>query len=407
MDEAPSHDSGRDVGGVRTPDRRALAGVLTLSMGLAAYPIFALSALAPFIVVDLGISRTALGGISTTMFTTAILVSLGAGRLVDRFGPRSVLALLYTVAGLAVVIFSNAPSAAVLMLGGILVGVGQASANPATNTVIAQWVPAKDSGTMVGVKQSGVPLIQFAAGIALAPVAAVTGWRTAFAVGLLIIVPGMLLTLRVVPPSQPHASLLTSSVIAFPRRLYWLFGCMFLLALALQANNAYLPLFAFEAVGASPVMAGLLVGAVGVVGMISRVLLGRRSGRDENPVPVVAAISFVATAASLGLLLSPRAGLPLLWVSALVFAASVFGFNVVGMTIILKSVDRASTGRATGALAALMFLGFALGPILFGLLADLTGTYASAWSFVLLACAGASMVSYREFRKVRSRTVAR
>lgn len=384
------------------PHRGALAFVLTASMGLAAFPIFALAALGPSVVAELGISRTAFGAVSTTMFTTAILVSLVIGLLVDRLGPRIILGVLYMAAGVAVVLFSNATSVPQMLLAGVIVGFAQAAGNPATNAVIARWVPSSSMGTLVGLKQSGVPLTQFIAGGLLAPVAALIGWRSAFLVGLLLILPGMLLTMWVVPPSEREAVSGGRSRTMVPHGLRWLFVCTFLLAAALQAANVYLPLFAFEAVGTSAVTAGVLVGTVGIVGMVSRVLVGRIAGRYPRPVHIVALIAAAAVVSVVGLIASIALGPLLLWVSAILFGASVFGFNVVGMTVILQSVDRAAAGRASGALATVMFTGFALGPITFGSIVDLTDSYRAGWSFVLVACTLAAVVAFVEWARPTS-----
>ena len=388
------------------PSKVALAGVLSASMGLAAFPIFGLAALSPLVVAELGISRTAFGAVSTTMFATAILVSLVIGRFVDRVGPRIVLAILYVAAAGAVLLFAQAASIGRMLAAGVIVGFAQAAANPATNAVIVRWVPARDVGMLVGIKQSGVPLTQFAAGAILAPIAALVGWRSAFLLGLLLIVPNMLLTLWVVPGSTHGPGGSGPGWGGVPRPLRWLFACTFLLAMALQAANVYLPLFAFEAVGTSAVSAGVLVGTVGLVGMVSRVALGRLAGRHPHPVRIVALIAIVATVAVLGLIASVSLGAPVLWVSALLFGASVFGFNVVGMTVVLQSVDRSAAGRATGAIATVMFMGFALGPITFGALVDVTDSYLVAWAFVLAACAAAALIGLREMRRSASERAA-
>jgi cyanate permease len=167
--------------------------------------------------------------------------------------------------------------------------------------------------------------------------------------------------------------------------------CTFLLATALQAANVYLPLYAFEEVGLSASTAGVLVGVVGAVGMVARILLGRVAGASLRPVRIVACIGVVATASVLGITAAAGGSHLLLWLGAVMFGASVFGVNVVGMTVIIRSVDPANAGRASGALSTVMFTGFALGPIGFGSLVDATDSYLVAWTLVggLCALAGA------------------
>lgn len=364
-----------------------------LSMGLAAFPITAVAALGPFIVTDLAISRTAFGSVSSAMFVVAIILSLIAGQVVDRLGSRAVLSVLYIASGSAVLLFANASSLLGMLVAGMVVGIAQACANPATNAAVVQLVQRRDVGMMLGLKQSGVPLMQFMVGITLAPVAAALGWRQAFLLGLSVIIPSLIVTRRVIPSQQRRE---TSGeplrILAVPPDLAWLFLSMLLSAMALQAHNVYLPLYAFEALLLSPVRAGGLVGVVGLVGMLSRVGFGRMAGRHAAPVRLVTVISGAAVVGSVGILVSPLVGESLLWISAIVFGGAAFGFNVVGMTIVVQSVDATMAGRVTGAFASMMFLGFATGPVAFGAIVD-TFSYAVAWTFVVVLFVVVSFIS--------------
>lgn len=402
MREVPSPSAAVPEASASGIRRRALPVVLTLSMGLGAFPMVTVSALSPYVVNDLGIGRAAFGAIPTVMFVTAIAASIVVGRTVDRFGPRAVLAALHLIAATAVALFATASTWGRLLLGGAIIGLAQAASNPATNAVIARWIPAKDAGAVVGLKQSGVPLIQFAAGAALAPLAAVIGWRAALLAGSVVILPSLLATLLSVPAGTSDRPAPGGARAGMPVELRWLFVATFLVAMAHQAGNIYLPLYAFEVGGASASTAGVLGGTVGLVGMVARILVGRRMGRDPSPVRVAVLIAAIAALAALGLLLAPRMGPAVLWVTALLFGASAFSFNVVGMTVVLRSVERGQVGRASGAVATAFFLGFAAGPLVFGSLVDRTGSYASAWSFVAAACVVATLVGLREMsRSVR------
>jgi predicted MFS family arabinose efflux permease len=386
LGDVPHTPLGERVGG-RVP----LAFVLTGAMGVASFPIFALAALGPVVVAELDISRTQFGAVSTTMFGTAIVGSVLIGSAVDRVGARRVLVALFLCSTTAVGLVASAGSFARLLTAGVVVGLAQASANPATNSVVSHHVRVEHRGSLMGVKQAGVPLSQFIAGGVLAPVAVVIGWRAAVLLGLVLILPTLLATLVVLPPGTPVTAVGHGPRMGVPRGLAWLFVCTFLLATALQAANVYLPLYAFEEVGLSASTAGVLVGVVGAVGMVARILLGRVAGASLRPVRIVACIGVVATASVLGITAAAGGSHLLLWLGAVMFGASVFGVNVVGMTVIIRSVDPANAGRASGALSTVMFTGFALGPIGFGSLVDATDSYLVAWTLVggLCALAGA------------------
>jgi predicted MFS family arabinose efflux permease len=374
--------------GAEHPQRPVpVAAVLTSAMGLAAFPIFSLAALSPVVVTDIGISRTQLGAVSTTMFGIGIIGSVVLGRLVDRVGAKRVLIGLFVTSSLAVALLASATTFLALLIAGVIVGMSQAAANPATNSIVSHHVAREHRGILMGVKQSGVPLAQFVAGGLLAPIAVVLGWRGAVLLGFVLIVPALIGTLAVLPASARNTVASTGPRFGIPPSLGWLFACTFFLAVALQATNVYLPLYAFEVVGASASMAGVLVGVVGVVGMVARILLGRAAGNTERPVAIMAIIGAVATAAVACIAAASAGGVALLWIGALAFGASAFGANVVGMTVIVRRVDASSAGSASGALSTVMFTGFAIGPLGFGGLVDLTGSYVFVWFLVLGICA--------------------
>ena len=83
-------------------------------------------------------------------------------------------------------------------------GLAQALANPATNLLVADRVPGPQRALAIGVKQSGVQLAAFAAGLALPPLAAVAGWRAGMAAAAVLPAVLLIVVWRVVPPDAPR-----------------------------------------------------------------------------------------------------------------------------------------------------------------------------------------------------------
>ncbi|MEU2490989.1 MFS transporter [Streptomyces sp. NPDC007883] len=140
--------------------------------------LFLLGALGPRPVGELGISATLLGLTTTIGFGTAALLSPVSGRIVDWIGPRRGLVVLLLVAAAALAAIGAAPGAGLLLGAVALGGLPQALANPATNKAILA-IPAERRGAVTGLKQSGVQLGEFAAGLPLAALAGGIGWRGA------------------------------------------------------------------------------------------------------------------------------------------------------------------------------------------------------------------------------------
>src|SRR5699024_3615435 len=89
----------------------------------------------------------------------------------------------------------------------ILGGLCQSLANPVTNNILASRVSKGRRGLIMGLKQSGVPLSQFIAGLLLPAMATMTNWRKSIIIiCLLYITLGSLstITLRFIPRTVPH-----------------------------------------------------------------------------------------------------------------------------------------------------------------------------------------------------------
>ncbi|MEU6949598.1 MFS transporter, partial [Streptomyces sp. NPDC046316] len=158
---------------------RRLTALLTCAMAFSMLQLFLLGALGPRLVDELGISPTVLGLTTTIGFGTAAVLSPAGGRVVDRIGPRRSLVLLLLISAAALALIGAAPGAGLLLGAVALGGLPQALANPATNKAVLATVPPDRRGAVTGMKQSGVQLGAFAAGLPLAALAGGVGWRGA------------------------------------------------------------------------------------------------------------------------------------------------------------------------------------------------------------------------------------
>ncbi|MFI9118345.1 MFS transporter [Streptomyces bikiniensis] len=374
-------------------------GLLTLtttSMALSMFVLFAFGALGPTLLDDLGITRSQLGSLPAVAFGTATVLSLLSGHLTDLMGGRrSLLALLATVA-LAFTVLSLADGYGWLLAGLVLAGAAQACANPATNHLIATHLPPPRRAGAIGVKQSGVQMGAFVAGLLVPTLAAATSWRTTLA----LVVPVALAAgaaAFLLPRDLPKPG--GGKVLALPRRpnraAGWLIVYSLGVGTGLAALNTYLPLYAHEELGMGERASGTLIAAVGVAGIAARVLWTRISGRlSDIGVPLLA----LAAAAVCFLLLVPAAGLftPLVWVGAVGLGGSAVAANAVSMVAVVRGTAFGATGHASALVSMGFFGGFVVGPLGFGLLADGPAGYTGGWALAgaafLLSVVGALQV---------------
>lgn len=388
--------------------RFAFGGTLALAMGIGPLAIYVLSALSPAITAEFGLSRTELGALATASYVVTACLSIVTGGAIDRLPARRVLLVLFVLGGASLAGIGAAPGYLALLVAVGLSGLTQALSNPVTNQSIAMLLPAGHRGLTMGVKQSGVQMCQFIAGITLPLLAVVIGWRGATLTMPLLALGGIVLVLLVLPRTPPRSTRTANR--SEPRRplpvaVWWLAAYSVLIGAGLQATNVYVPLYAFEAVGLGAVLAGATTGVLGGVGVLSRMGWGRLAERvatTQRPLAVLALGGMVAA-----LLLNLAVVTPaLVWVGVVVHALTAVAANVVTMMAVVRRVDLPQLGRASGVLALGLYLGFAIGPVAFGALADLTGTYALGWNVLLGVYLSATVLTVLWTRQERRNAVA-
>lgn len=357
--------------------------VLTLSMAMSMLVLFAVGSLAPFLVGNLGLTRTQIGMLITVAFGVAALLSLYAGEVVDAVGGRTALLWLFGLLAVAFGIAAAAPVYGVLLAAVAVAGVSQALANPATNSIIAKKVPPRRRGMAVGVKQSGVQMAALLAGLVLPPVAAAYGWRWA----LLSLVPLCLLCLMVVLVTLPPGPRLRRTIkLRLPpspnRPLRWLMAYSLCVGCGIAATSTYLPLYAHESLGLGEKVAGLAIAVYGVSGVIARIgwtsLVDRLSG-TSGP---MAALAVGAGVSALILAQAEPVGVALLWVAVIGVGASAVAANAISMLTVIRDRGLGATGHASALVSLGFFAGFFISPPIFGVVVDASGGYLTGWLLV-------------------------
>ncbi|WP_420718795.1 MFS transporter [Streptomyces sp. TN58] len=368
-----------------------LTALLTCAMAFSMLQLFLLGALGPRLVDELGVSPALLGLTTTIGFGTAAALSPAGGRIVDRIGPRRSLVALLLLSAAALALIGSAPGAGLLLGAVALGGVPQALANPATNKAVLRAVPPARRGAVTGLKQSGVQLGAFAAGAPLALLAAGIGWRGAVWTGAAAALVAGLWALRVLPadlpppPAEPRTDLVPRAMVA------WLAAFSLFLGAGIASVNTYLALFGAQRLGMGPTTAGALVAVLGAAGIAGRVGWSRaaRPGRAEW-LPAGLALGALGAAALLGaaLLLGP-----LVWAGAVAVGVFAVSANAVSMVLVLQRAAPGRAGQDSALVAAGFFAGFALGPPLYGLLAQ-SGRYGAGWLLVAAEFAVAAAVAF-------------
>jgi len=336
---------------------------------------------------------TTSGAYSLCMIITGIL-SLVAGRLTDKIGPRLVITGCGLFLGAGYLLMSQVNTIWQLYLFyGVIIGIGMGGSFVPTATTVVRWF-VKRRGMMAGITGSGVGI----GTLIVPPVAnwliSNYGWRISY-----IIVGSVALILTTLAaqflkrdPSQigcvPYGeseleenryvqSTGLSLQQALHTRLFWMFGIA-LICFGLNMGTVMVHIVSHAiGLGFSTASATGILAVIGGISVGGRVIVGSASDRIGNKIALV--ISFSLISIALLWLLAARE----LWMFYLF--AIVFGFGYGGMAalaapVVAELFGLSSLGAIMG--VTMIFVGGAgaVGPVVAGHIFDITGSYSLAFT---------------------------
>lgn len=369
--------------------RWPVLALVTLAHAVGALSVLSVAPLSPFLLDALHLGRAQVGLFLPAVYLGGVLMSLPAGWLADRLGVRLTLGGGLLVSGALVVAAAFARSVPALLGALVVAGFGFSVLNPSTGKAVIEWFPPRRRGLAMGIKQTGLTLGGLTAALTLPPLAQAFGWRHALATAGALSVGAAALVLVVYrTPGSPTAARPTSwprldELGVFMRRpgVIVVFVSGLALSTAQSSVLAYLALYAKETFAISAVAAGQILALAQLGGTGSRLAWGavsdrffggrRRPGVVANAMLGAAAYTLFAFGASL-----PRAAvIPL----AVLAGAGAFGWVGLYFALVAEIGGARYAGLLTGVAVAFAWSGVLVGPPVFGLLVEATGSYAWPW----------------------------
>lgn len=380
----------------------ALCLVTCLSgLGHFIYPV-----IGTFVAEDLGLSATQVGTLGGASFFGQMVFNLFSGFVVDRFGVRLSTTLCAAGVIAAFLLASLAGSFLVLMGLAVLLGSGLSFLNPMTQKAAVAWFPPRELGLVVGVKQSGIPAAT-ALNAAVLPVVCLTfGWRASFLAAAAIAAAILLAMLAIYrePPSSRTVQTAPPRLrdILAPARDPLVLRLAFIGvaygALTVSLINFFVPML--RDAGVSPVVAGSYLAASQVISIFARPLVGVASDR----IAFISRRGMLGVYAVLGGLISASwvvtphqaVGLGLL-VAATIGLGIINSWTGLYYTVAAEIGDVRRVGITVGFAALCNSFGTGIGPVVFGLLADLTGGWLAGLALMAAMCgvSGVALLTLR------------
>ncbi|HSL94488.1 MAG TPA: MFS transporter, partial [Thermoleophilia bacterium] len=348
------------------------------------------------------------------------------------------------VAGLCVGLLFVAPSYPVLLALLALSGIGCGCIYPSAVKALVTWFPPRERATAIGLNQSAINVSGIAGAALLPTVALAMGWQYGFLfVGLLALaITVVCFVLYREPAGQP----LRPGVVAYVgdargdggsaeagseavageadpapgesgwagvlallrRRDIWLLsaGGLFLGIVEFSAL-AHMVLFLKESLAYTAVAAGGLLAlceAAGAFGKPGSGLVSDRLFRGHRK-PALLALAIAAFAVCALFAVSGGDLGWLLYPCLAVFGVAAIGWAGLYGTLAGEIGGARRAGLAAGLCSAMVNVGIVVGPPVFGLLVDRTGSYRPSW-VLMTAAAGMAVVCWSLLRAPAAATVA-
>ena len=373
------------------PHARTVLTISVASLGAAAFAGVAIGVLAPNLKDAFGFSRTEIGIVSALVTLGAALASRPAGRLTDRLGPWRVLVLALVGLAAGAAVEAMAPNGWVLMAGTLLLGIAYGAVGPPTNVVVAGRLQG-GIGFFMSVKQAGMPIGSFLAGLVLPSVATWLSWRWAFALTGLVAVAVAAASGPLRRTATIDAAGTTAGRDAAPPRRTWIalgaFG--FLMAGGQWSFLSYLVLYLNDSRGFSHTAAGIALAAATASSVAGRLLWGWISDR---PGWRTRSLLLAALLATLGCgLLAADLPVAVVWPVAALTGAALIGWNGAFLGVVADRAARGTIGHASGTVMTMVFAGAVVVPPFFGYISQVTDRWEPLWALAAACAATAGLV---------------
>jgi sugar phosphate permease len=346
-----------------------------------------LPALGPALRSTYHLSLPELGLVLASVNVGIVLTLVPWGALADRIGERPVMAAGLGGAGIALLVAAAAPGLGSVVGCLLVAGMLGASATGASGRAVMGWFARSERGFALGIRQMAIPLGGAAAALTLPRLVGAHGLGAgllALALFCLACALAASVLMRDPPPSVPTLGLVPSPPPMRDRRIWRLGAGSALLVVAQGSVLGFIVVFLHEERGLSPAAAGAGLAAIQLGGAVARLVLGRRSDREERriaPIRRVALSDAALLAAATALVSAPGFVLYPVLLTAGVVAMS---WNGLAFTAAAEISGRVRAGTAMSLQNTVISAAAAGVPVAFGALVQ-TASWRAGYAAAALA----------------------
>jgi MFS family permease len=370
---------------------------------------------------DLGWSRSEISGASSLGSLLGGLFGILSGRLVDRLGPKIIIFVSGIILGIGYMLMSQLHSLwQIYLFMGVVISLGSCSGDISTLSTIARWFIGK-RGMMSGIVKAGTGL-----GILVMPLVASWllssyGWREGYIiVGVVCIVWISLVSLLFrrdpgqmgLEPYGGHEAhhngksieMGTSFSEGLHSKQFWMVSVTYFLVFYC-ANSVMTHIVPHASdIGLSTVASASIMSVIGASSIAGRLTMGTTGDRIGNRRALL--VCFLVYITSLTWLQFAAVTWQL-YVFALIYGFAHGGFFSLTSPLVAELFGTKSHGAIFGITLFFGSIGGAIGPVVTGLIFDLTDSYKIAFFILIGVClTGFALAIFLNREKVKSKSVS-
>jgi MFS family permease len=351
-------------------------------------------------------SRSNIMGAFTCLYLALAITSPFAGKAVDRFGAKSVMALGGAVMATGFAVLFALKSPLHLYLGNIIVGIGGTAAGPISATaVVSDWFREK-RGLAIGIMSTGIGV----GGLVMAPllgggIIPVLGWRMGYlfmSVLACITIPLALLVIKNKEfdptPVQNAANrrttgkdeqvAITSDLSLHDALLspaFWLITGAILLSQFALVGTILSQVPHLQDIGIPVTTAATALGGIGLFSAFSKLFFGWVCDLIKSKYAFALGVFFMAVGTFLLMVIDPTTPWFIIWAYSVTMGFGGGSWLPVFSMIVSTNFGLSSYGAIFGAVVLIQNLGASTGPLFAGYIYDITKGYHSAFvTFMVL-----------------------
>ncbi len=315
------------------------------------------------------------------MLAGLFVTVLPAGAIIDRVGSRLALGAIMTALGLAFIGVASQQSFWGLVAALFIVGLVGSGVKPAINKTIAIRYAREQRGTTLGLIEAGAPMAGLVGALVLPAVALAIGWNVGYRlIGVAALLSAFVcwVLIPTVQFRRENSRPLFHFVLRNQGTFLILSATYALTVSAVMAARVFLTLFLVDIVNLTAIVAGFYFALTQASAAGGRILWGILADRHfaQNRTGLLSLNTWLSAVsfALLSVLSAKSTPLMIAFVMLLLGISILASWGIMSV-LVVDMAGEDSTASATSVILTLMVIAGVLGPIIFGIVVDLTDSY--------------------------------